>query len=169
MKKLVIAFILLINYNIQSQEVCKKMIVKNDEVTETTVISSEEFELNNFSLSIIAGTRKGSYPKIIFKIKNECIDEYQPIYIVFTNDEKIKTANYVYNYNCDGFSGLIINNANSKKLLNTEKIKTIRVDTRKNYYQIDLTNEQAESIKSVIQCAFDRKSWESQIKYKANW
>lgn len=169
MKKTILTFILLISLCGYSQEKCEKMTVTNDDVTEKTNISSEKFEFDNFSLTIIAGTRKGSYPKIIFKTKDGCVDDYQPIYLLFKNDEKIKTGNYVYSYNCDGLTGFIINNGTNEKLLKTETIKTIRVDTRKNYYQIDLTSEQAELIKSAVQCSFDRKSWEEKIKYKGNW
>lgn len=169
MKKTILALILLINLCSYSQEICNKMTVTNDDVTEKTSISSEKFEFDDFSLTIIAGTRKGSYPKIIFKIKDGCVDDYQPIYLLFKNDKKIKTENYVYSYNCDGLSGFIINNGTNEKLLQTEIIKTIRVDTRKNYYQIDLTIEQAELIKFAVQCAFDRKSWEEKVKYKGNW
>lgn len=158
MRKNLLLVILLINSYAFSQENCTKISVKNDDVTESTTITSENFELKDFYLKIIAGTRKGSYPKIIFKVNEECIDDYQSIYLVFANDKKIKTANYVYNYNCDGLTGLIINNGTSEKLLKNELIKTIRVDTRKSYYQIDLTTEQAESIKLAIQCAFERKS-----------
>jgi hypothetical protein len=169
MKKTILTSILLISLYGYSQEACEKMTVINDDVTEKTTISSEKFEFDDFSLTVIAGTRKGSYPKIIFKIKDGCVDDYQPIYLLFENDKKIKNGNYVYSYNCDGLTGFIINNGANEKLLKTETIKTIRVDTRKNYYQIDLTSEQAELIKSAVQCAFDRKSWEEKIKYKGNW
>lgn len=169
MKNIYIVLLLQISFLCFSQENCNEMTVINDEVTEKSTISSEIFEFENFSLTIIAGTRKGSYPKVIFKTKNGCIDDYQPIYILFENEKRIKTANYVYSYNCDGLTGFIINNGTNEKLLMNETIKTIRIDTRTTFYQIDLKPNEAESIKKAIQCAFNRNSWQDKIKYKGNW
>ena len=168
MKKVITLLFLTINLLCFSQENCEEMTVKNDEVTEKSTISSERFEFENFSLKITAGTRKGSYPIVIFKANNGCIDEYQPIYILLENDKRIKTANYVYGFNCDGFTGFIINSGTNEKLLANETIKTIRIDTRTSFYQVDLTSEKAELIKKAFQCAFDRKSWQEKIKYKGN-
>lgn len=151
------------------QEKCEEMTVKNDEVTATSTISSETFEFENFSMQVIAGTRKGSYPKVVFKAKNGCVDEYLPIYILFESDKRIKAGNYVFAYNCDGYTGFIINNSTNEKLLLNETIKTIRIDTRTSFYQVDITPEKAELIKKVIKCSLDRNSWQEQIKYKGNW
>ena len=169
MKKLLLILSILGSSICFSQQNCEEMSVKNDEVTEKTTISSETFHFEKFSLTVIAGTRKGSYPKIIFKTNEGCVDDYQPIYILFENDKRIKTANYVYQYNCNGLTGFIINNGTNEKLLKNEIIKTIRIDTRQTFYQIDLTKEEAEMIKKAVECAFDRKSWEDKIKYKGNW
>lgn len=151
------------------QEKCEEMTVQNDEVTATSTISSETFEFENFTMQIIAGTRKGSYPKVIFKSKSGCIDEYQPIYILFENDKRIKSGNYVFAYNCDGYTGFIINNSTNEKLLLNETIKTIRIDTRTSFYQVNVTPETAELIKKAIKCSLDRNSWQDKIKYKGNW
>lgn len=114
---------------------------------------------------LLVGESKGVYPKMIFKTDKEtCIDEYQPIYILFHNGKRIKTGNYIYNYNCDGLTGFIINNRTNKKLLQNEKIKSIRIDTRSSYLQIDLDKEQANEINDIINCAYNRESWEDEIK-----
>ncbi|WP_158730433.1 MULTISPECIES: hypothetical protein [unclassified Flavobacterium] len=169
MKKLSLIIVILINSICLGQQTCEEMTVTNDEVTEKTTISSETLNFEKFSLTVIAGTRKGSYPKIIFKTREGCIDDYQPIYILFENEKRIKTANYVFQYNCDGYTGLIINNGTNEKLLRNEIIKTIRIDTRTTFYQIDITKEDAETIRKTVECAFNRKSWEDKIKYKGNW
>lgn len=166
MKKTIILIFTLFSLISYGQEKCTEITVNNDEVTGKTTISSEKIQYNGFSLTLLVGERKGVYPKMIFRTDKEtCIDEYQPIYILFENGKRIKTGNYVYNYNCDGLTGFIINNRTNRKLLESEKIKSIRIDTRNSYFQAELTEEQADEIIDIINCAYNRKSWEEEIKY----
>ncbi|WP_445721627.1 hypothetical protein [Flavobacterium sp.] len=165
MKKIIIIQLLLLSISSFGQENCTEINVKYDEVTDKTTISSERIQYDGFSMVLFVGERKGIYPKMVFKTdKDTCIDEYQSIYILFHNGERIKIANYVYNYNCDGLTGFIINTRTNKKLLENEKIKSIRIDTRNSYLQTELNEEQANQIIYIINCAYNRKSWEEQIR-----
>lgn len=165
MKRIIIIPLLLLSILSFGQENCTEIIVKYDEVTDKTTISSERIQYDGFSMVLFVGERKGVYPKMVFKTDKEtCIDEYQPIYILFHNGDRIKIANYVYNYNCDGLTGFIINNRTNKKLLENEKIKSIRIDTRSSYLQTELDEEQANQVIDIINCAYNRESWEDQIK-----
>lgn len=165
MKRIVIIPIIFLSLLTFGQEKCSEIIVKYDEVTDKTTVSSERIQYDGFSMVLFVGATKGFYPKMVFKTdKDACIDEYQPIYILFQNGERIKIGNYVYNYNCDGLTGFIINNRTNKKLLQTEKIKSIRIDTRNSYLQTVLDEEQANQIIDLINCAYNRESWEDQIK-----
>jgi phosphotransferase system HPr-like phosphotransfer protein len=54
----------------------------------------------------------------------------------------------------------------NKKVFTTEKISIIRVGTNKgNYCQVELKEEDSEKLLRIFQCAFNRESWEKQIKY----
>ncbi len=162
-------FVLLVNLPFFGQEKCFEMKVKNDEVTASTTISSDTIEISGLLVKITAGTRKDSYPKILFQVKDACIDEYSPIFILFESGKRIKSTNFVYAHNCDGQTGFIINKSQNEKLLLTDKIKTIRIDTRGNYLQVDLTTEQADKLQRALKCSFNRNSWQSEIKYKGSW
>jgi len=167
MKK-IFYILILITSNVFSQE-CDVIKVINDDVSGTTIITSQELKYENFTLNIVSGTRKGSYAKMIFKTNNECIDVYSKIYILFENGKRIETGNYVFDYNCNGNTGFFINNSKNENLLKNSVIKSIRIYTHNNSYQVDLTNEQSEELRSNVSCALDRKSWESKIKYKGKW
>ncbi|WP_395047139.1 hypothetical protein [Flavobacterium sp.] len=150
----------------QTDQNCLKVI--NDDVTATTKIITDEIDLGDFSVYVLAGITKGTYPKLIFKIKKgDCVDDYNPIYFMFHNGERYSGGNYVFPYNCNGYSGQIINTAKISNLLKVEKLKTLRVDTRSTFFQVDLTEEQSHLLKNYINCASDWKSYKDQIKYKA--
>lgn len=148
-----------------SQTDCLKVI--NDDVTATTKIITKEIDFGDFTIYILAGITKGTYPKLLFKIKKEdCVDDYSPIYFMFHNGERYTGGNYVFKFNCTGYSGQIINNNKLTNLLKTEKLKTLRLDTKSTFLQIDLTEEQADLLKYYVNCALDWKSYKDQIKYK---
>ena len=148
------------------QDNCSLMIVTNDDVLQKSTISSQEIEFKDFSLTILGAYRIDGEPKMIFKIKEGCIKKNQNIYILFENEKRIATGNIISNKKCDVFSGFYIERNSKKKLLENERIKTIRIDTENSYYQIDLTKEQSELILKIVQCAFDRDSWKEEVKYK---
>lgn len=166
MKTIIIITSLLFSVLGFSQEKCTEISVKNDEVTGKTIINSERIQYDGFSMTLLVGNKKSIYPKMIFQTdKEDCIDEYQPIYILFHNGKRVKTGNYVYSYNCNGLTGFIINSNTNRKLLENEKIKSIRIDTRNSFLQVELTDEQSDEIIDIVNCAYDRKSWENEIKY----
>lgn len=168
MSKFTVFIILLFFSNIsfsQTDQSCLKVI--NDDVTATTKIISNEIDLGDFTVYVLAGITKGTFPKLIFKIKKgDCVDDYNPIYFMFHNSERYTGSNYVFQFNCTGSTGQIINNSKLTNLLKLEKLKTLRIDTRSTFFQVDLTEEQSDLLKNYINCAFDWKSYKDQIKYK---
>lgn len=144
---------------------CLKII--NDDVTASTKIISQEIDLGDFTVYVLAGITRGTYPKLIFKIKEEvCVDDYNSIYFLFHNDERYTGGNYVFSFNCNGYSGQILNNAKLSNLLQTEELKTIRLDTKSDFFQVNLSKEQSNLLKNYINCALDWKSYKDLIKYK---
>jgi hypothetical protein len=148
-----------------SQTNCLKII--NDDVTASTKIISQEIDLGDFTVCVLAGITRGTYPKLIFKLKKEaCVDDYNSIYFLFQNDERYTGGNYVFSFNCNGYSGQIINNSKLSNLLKAEELKTIRLDAKSAFFQVDLTKEQSSLLKNYINCALDWKSYKDHIKYK---
>ena len=45
--------------------------ISNDEVTATSKVYSDDIDLGEFTFHVLAGKTKGTYTKIIFKIKNK--------------------------------------------------------------------------------------------------
>jgi hypothetical protein len=166
MKKIVLGILMAVSFYSNAQEKCNEMVIKNDDMTEKTTISSEYIHIGKLSIAVIAGINKGTYTKLIFKSEEGCVDNMTPIYILFESGEKIKWYNYTYSFNCEGITGFPVGNKKNQELLKNKLIKTIRVDTTKNYTQVDLTIEEAEILKKTIQCSYDRISWEDKIKYK---
>lgn len=163
MKKLLI-IILLISSFCYSQ--CPEIIVFNDDVSEETTIKSEKLLVKDLSISIWCLPYNKSLYYIDFIVKDKCIDYESEIIICFKNGEKIKWFNTSYNFNCSGQSAMKIYQKN-KKVFTNEKISIIRVGTNNsNFYQIELTDEEAEILLKTFQCAFKRESWENQVKYK---
>ena len=149
----------------QTKQNCIKVI--NDDITATTKIISDEIDLGDFTVYVLAGNTRGTYPKLIFKIKKgDCIDNYNPIYFMFQNGKRFKGGNFVFQFNCSGATGQIINDSSLTELLKSEKLKTLRIDTRTSFHQIDLTVEQSDLLQKYVNCALDWKSFKDQIKYK---
>jgi hypothetical protein len=149
----------------QANQNCLKVI--NDDITATTKIISEEIDFGDFTVYVLAGITRGTYPQLIFRIKKgDCVDDYNPIYFMFHNGKRFGGRNYVFQFNCSGLTGQIVNNSTLSNLLKSEKLKTLRLDTRSSFFQIDLTEEQSELLKKYVSCALDWKSYKDEIKYK---
>lgn len=149
----------------QAEKNCIKVL--NDDITATTQIVSDEIDLGDFKVYVLAGNTRGMYPKLIFKIKEDvCIDNFNLIYFMFRNGKRFQGGNFVFQNNCKGSTGQIINNLTLSELLKSEKLKTLRLDTRNSFIQIDLTEEQSDLLNNYVNCALDWKSYKDQIKYK---
>ena len=163
MKKL-IYFILLISSYSYSQ--CTEMIVTNDDVAETTTIKSDKISIKDLSITVWCYPYNKSLYILDFIVKDKCIDYESEIIVCFKNGEKIKWYNTSYNFNCNGQSAMKITQKNKKSFIN-EKISIIRVGTKDgNYYQVELNDEESETLLKTIQCAFNRQDWETKMKYK---
>jgi hypothetical protein len=165
MKKISIGFLMFFYVLCYGQEQCNEMIVTNDPVAETTSIKSNKIVINDLTITIWSQlVNKFCY--LDFIVKDQCIDKGSEIIICFKNDEKAKWYNTSYDFNCRGQSAMKVYQKN-KELFTTEKISIIRVGTKNgNYYQVELNEEQSEKLLETLQCAFNRESWEKQIKYK---
>lgn len=163
MKKLLL-FALLISGYCHGQ--CTEMIVSNDDVSETTSIKSEKLIVNDLSMTVWCVPYNKSLYYFDFIVKDKCIDNESEIIICFKNGEKVKYYNTSYNFNCAGQSAMQISSKN-RKVFTNEKITIIRVGTTNgNFYQVELSDEQSDALLKTFQCAFNRESWEKEIKYK---
>ena len=154
----------LISYSQVKDSLCLKAI--NDDVEQSTRIQSDEIDLGEFSVYVLAGKTRGTYPKLIFRvIKSDCMDE-SPIYFIFENEKRFVGRNYVFAFNCAGYSGQIVNNSTLNNLLKTVKLKTIRISSKSRNYDVELSEEQSNSLMQYINCANDFNSYKSLIKYK---
>lgn len=152
-----------ISFYCQSQ--CTEMIVNNDDVSEETTVKSEKIVLGDLSMSIWCAAHNKSVYYFDFIVKDKCIDYESEIIVCFKNGEKVKWYNTSYEFNCRGQSAMKIYQKN-KKVFTTEKISIIRVGTNNgNYCQVELKEEDSEKLLKIFQCAFNRESWEKQIKY----
>lgn len=165
MKKISIGCLLFFNILCYSQEECNEMIVTNDPVSETTSIKSNKIIVNDLTITIW-GQIINKFYYLDFIVKDKCIDKGSEIIVCFKNDKKIKWYNTSYDFNCKGQSAMKIYQKD-RKLFTTEKISIIRVGTKDgNYYQVELSEDESEKLLKTLQCAFNRESWEKQIKYK---
>jgi len=145
---------------------CNDIKVINDDVTAKTEVVSSDIDLKDFTMHILAGNTKGTFPKIIFKTSNSvCIDNLSEIYFLFESGKRFEGKNYVFSYNCDGYSGQIVNDNKLKNLLMTDKLKTVRINGFSKYFQADLTEDQAAEFLAQFNCALDYKSYKDKVKY----
>ncbi len=163
MKKVFLITAILISSYCNSQ--CTEMNVENDDVAEKTRIRSDKMIINDLTITVECSSYNKNFNVLDFLVKDKCVDKDDEIIIVFKNGEKVKYYNTFYDFNCSGQSAMLIQKS-KRELFITEKISIIRVNTRNSSTQVQLSELESDKLLKIIQCALNRKEWESQIKYK---
>lgn len=106
-----------------------------------------------------------SNPTVVFQIKKgACINDYDDVYFLFKDEERLKFSNA--KFNCNGWFWFNLVDKKSKEEFTTNLIKAISLNTDKKNYRIELTEEQSLLLQSYFLCANDKTKWQDLIKYK---